>query len=212
MAHTRTLIREHLARELVRRGAWADAVYVGRSTPIDGDSHFPNVCVYTPSERTRGVLSDQVLEQELSLQLEVRARRESDMLQPWRHVDGLPAHPALAADADRSLDDACEALERIVFALYSNCTLTIEGTQIWIDQVAEVNTEINHSADGEVPFTQAQIEFKLIYRSCYPAPDPQACPLEKFFGEIQPVTCNPLASASPMRVSWDNPAGTAGLC
>ncbi|NVM87630.1 hypothetical protein FHT32_001269 [Variovorax sp. SG517] len=189
MTHPRTLIREHMARELVRRGAWADSVFVSRSTPFSDEDHFPNVCVYTDGERTRNALGQQLLEQELALLIEVRIARTPDAHQPWRHVDGLPSHPAQTTAADRELDECCEAIESIVFGQFSNTSVVVEGQKITIDEISEVNTEIARSSEGEVPYVLAQIEFKLVYRACYPVPNVNTCPLEKVLGELRHRVC-----------------------
>ncbi len=189
MTHPRTLIREHMARELVRRGAWADAIFVCRSTPFTDEDHFPNVCVYTDGERTRNTLGQQLLEQELSLLIEIRVARTPDMHQPWRHVDGLPAHPGQTASADRELDECCEVIESIVFSQFSNTSVDVEGQRITTDEISEVNTDIARSAEGDVPYVFAQIEFKLIYRACYPEPEVDTCPLEKVLGEQRHRVC-----------------------
>lgn len=210
MTHPRTLIREHMARELVRRGAWADSVFVSRSTPFSDEDHFPNVCVYTDGERTRNALGQQLLEQELSLLIEIRVARTPDEHQPWRHVDGLPSHPAQTTAADRELDDCCEAIESIVFSQFSNTSVVVEGQEITTDEISEVNTEIARSAEGEVPYVLAQIEFKLIYRACYPVPDVNTCPLEKILGEQRHRVCG--VEGRGIHVTAYTPQPPQGAC
>ena len=83
MTHTRTLVREHLARELVKRGAWKDSIYVDRATPIDDQDNWPNVCIFTQSERTTERKGNGSWMQELSLLIEVRERRQPDMDNAW---------------------------------------------------------------------------------------------------------------------------------
>jgi hypothetical protein len=210
MTHPRTLIREHMARELVRRGAWADAVFVCRSTPFTDEDYFPNVCVYTDGERTRNALGQQLLEQELSLLIEVRVARTPDMHQPWRHVDGLPPQPGQGASADRELDECCEAIESIVFGQFSNTSVDVEGQRITTDEISEVNTDIARSAEGEIPYVFAQIEFKLIYRACYPIPDVASCPLEKVLGELRHRVCR--AEGLGIHVTASTPQPPQSAC
>jgi hypothetical protein len=210
MTHPRTLIREHMARELVRRGAWADAIFVCRSTPFTDEDHFPNVCVYTDGERTRNTLGQQLLEQELSLLIEIRVARTPDMHQPWRHVDGLPAHPGQTASADRELDECCEVIESIVFSQFSNTSVDVEGQRITTDEISEVNTDIARSAECDVPYVFAQIEFKLIYRACYPEPEVDTCPLEKVLGEQRHRVCG--VEGLGIHVTASTPQPPQGAC
>lgn len=188
--HPRQLIREHIARELVRRGAWDSAIFVSRRTPIDQDDHFPNLCIYTPSERTESRTNDDTRKQELQVVVEVRTERVPDMVRPWHRVDGLPAHPALSHPAPATLDEACWALEQVVFSIFGRpARLVLQGTPIDIDGITEVNTDLNGSADGEVPYELAIVEFRVVYWVCVPALEPDACPLTTFYGAIQHVPC-----------------------
>ena len=191
MTHPRQLIREHIARELVRRGAWDRAVFINRRTPIDQEDHFPNLCIYTQSERTSDKLNNDVRKQELALLIEVRTQRAPDMLQPWRHIDGLPAHPAQTTPADATLDDACEAVEQVVFGLFGRPgRIALRGTEIDFEGIEEVNTDISGSADGEVPHELAQLEFRLHYYACTPEPGPDTCPLTRLFGQVIAKVCD----------------------
>ena len=209
MNHPRTLIREHMARTLVRNGAWADAVFVSRTTPISEDDHFPNVCIYTQSERTRETTSAHTARQEVSLLIEVRERRDANMLQPWRHIDGLPNIGAQTSSADRLLDDACLAIENLVFKTFSQRDLVIDGVQIFFHPITEVNTDITQSGDGIVPFCMAQIEFKLTYEACFDLPEVDTCPLLNLLGEIRQTPCSPSdppPQAVPVTVRFAVPA------
>lgn len=182
MTHPRTLIREHAAREIVRRGAYSEAVFVNRVAPFSDEDHFPNVCIYTDNESTAKVVNAQNFDQQLILLFEIRERRSPDMLQPWRAIDGMPAHPAQVTCADRLLDDVCEQIEAVVFAAFNLATFTVEGQKIQTGEITEVNTEISRGGDGDVPYMLAQLEFKLSYQACYPAAPIDTCPLEHFFG------------------------------
>lgn len=188
MTHPRTLVREHLARALVRNGAWADALFINRAAPISDDEHYPNVCIYTQNERTLRMINAHEAEKELDLLIEVRERRR-DMLCPWPAVQGLPSKPATTQHADRLLDDCCEQIEAIVVALFSKSRLVIDGIEIDFQQLGEINTDISQSGEGVVPYTLAQIECKLIYRHCYAPPDPDTCPLGHLLGEIRHTGC-----------------------
>lgn len=188
MTHPRTLVREHLARALVRHGAWEDALFINRAAPISDDEHYPNVCIYTQTERTVRMLNAHEAEKELSLLIEVRERRR-DMLCPWPAVDGLPSKPATTQHADRLLDDCCEQIEAIVVALFSKTRLVIDGIEIDFQQLGEINTDISQSGEGVVPYTLAQIECKLIYRHCYAPLDLDTCPLQALLGVIQHTGC-----------------------
>ena len=190
MTHPRTLIREDLGRELVRRGAWQEAVFVDRATPIEEDDIWPNICVYTQTDRTSEFFSNDARRQELSLLVEVRAKRPNGVQQAAA-IEGMPNHPAQTGKGSRLLDDACEIIERMVFERYNNRTIEIEGYAITFDPITEVNTDLNRNADGEVPHVMAQIEFKLVYTACFPPLPPETCPLEFIWGDINHVTCNP---------------------
>jgi hypothetical protein len=192
MTHTRTLVREHLARELVNRGAWKDSIYVDRATPIEEDDNWPNVCIYTQSERTVESSGNSAWRQELSLLVEVRHRREADMSNAWsRNIPGMPNHGAQTADASRLLDDACKVIEQIVVQTFSRRNVKIEGENIRFEQIASLVTDITRSADGEIPYLLAQIEFKLMYEKCVDPLPLDTCPLEHIFGEQIIKTCNP---------------------
>lgn len=192
ITHTRTLVREYLARQLVKAGAWADAIYVDRATAIDENDTWPNICIYTQNERTKEVLGPNARKQTLSLLIEVRERRTPDMQQHWRrNIEGMPPHPAQTGDASRLLDDVCVVLEQVVFQLFSRKRLLLEGYTLDFDQIEEVNTDLARSAEGEVPHVLAQIEFKLNYAACTERVDLASCPLELLFGEIRFQTCKP---------------------
>lgn len=189
-SHPRTLVREHLARELVNRGAWADAVFVDRATPIEEEEVWPNVCIYTNSDRTSEFLTNDVRKQELSLLVEIREKRPQRHLQQPA-IEGMPFKPAQTGSATRLLDDACSAIEQLVFELFNNTRVTVEGQELLFDPLTEINTDLLRSAEGEVPHVLAQIEFKLIYQACFENPGPSTCALERFFGDIRHKTCNP---------------------
>jgi hypothetical protein len=192
MTHTRTLVREHIARQLVNAGAWADAIYIDRATALSDDENWPNICIYTQTERTKQTLGPNTRKQTLSLLIEVRERRTPDMQQHWRrNVEGMPQHPAQTGDASRKLDDACKVIEDLVIQLFSKKRLVLEGTTLDFDQIDEVNTDLARSAEGEVPHVLAQIEFKLDYAACTDRVDLASCPLELMFGEIRFQTCKP---------------------
>lgn len=190
--HTRTLVREHLARQLVNAGAWDSAIYLDRATALSDDDTWPNICIYTQSERTQQTLGPLNRKQELSLLVEVREKRTPDMVQYWqRNVAGMPQHAAQTGDASRLLDDACNIIEQIVFNLFNRKRLVLENTTLEFDQISEVNTDLARSAEGEVPCVLAQIEFKLVYTACTERIDLASCPLEKIFGEVRFQTCKP---------------------
>jgi hypothetical protein len=189
--HSRTLVREHLGRELVRRGAWQACVWIDRATPIQEEDPWPNVCVYTNTDRTSETFGDDAKKQELSLLVEVRARREPNGQNHGAAIDGMPEHPAQTGKASEILDTACAAIERIVFENFNNRTLLLEGQSLIFDLIAEVNTDLQRNSDGEVPHVMAQIEFKLIYTACFPPLPPETCPLELVLGEILHKTCDP---------------------
>lgn len=211
MTHPRTLVREHIARLLVRNGAWADALFVDRSAPISEDDHFPNVCIYTQSERTLEVPNDHEFKQELNVLIEVREMRRADMAAPWANIEGLPKQPAQAHNASRLLDDACEAIEGLVVAEFSRTRLVIEGVELDFEQINEINTDISHSGEGSVPYALAQIEFKLCYRKCFDAKVLDTCPLEYMLGEMRHTGCTTEGAAVPIQTRHLQPelAGVA---
>jgi hypothetical protein len=188
--HPRQLIREHIARELVRRGAWGDSVFVNRVTNPDEDDPWPHICVYTQSERTADKLNNDTRRQDLQVLIEVRSRREPDMVRPFPRVDGLPNHPTQVHPADQTLDDACLAVEQIVFGLFGRPgNIKLDDQQIDFDGINEINTDISGTAEGLVPHMQAQIEFRFVYWACTPGIEPDTCPLTRFFGEAWPTPC-----------------------
>lgn len=214
MTHPRTLIREDLGRELVRRGAWADAVFVDRATPIEEEDVWPNVCVYTQTDRTSEFLTNAARRQELSLLVEVRAKRPNGVHQAAA-IEGMHHHPAQTGKASRLLDDACEVIEKIVFERYNNRTVELEGQTLIFDPISEINTDLSRNAEGEVPHVMAQIEFKLLYTACFPPLPPQTCPLEFVWGEINHVTCNPADPLNGKRsvgLSAQTPQPELGTC
>lgn len=187
--HPRTLVREHTARLLVRMGAWKDALYVGRTAPIDQDEHFPNVCIFTQNERTLNMNNDLEARQELTLLIEVRMKRTANMQGQWDAIEGLPALPAQSQPADRVLDSACFIIEKIIMAEFSRTRVKLGGEDFDFDQINELNTDLTPMGDGAVPFILAQIEFKLCFNRCFDAKPLDTCPLEYFLGEIQHKTC-----------------------
>ncbi|HYW57681.1 MAG TPA: hypothetical protein VE934_12015 [Polaromonas sp.] len=190
MTHPRTLVREDLGRQLVQRGAWASAVFVDRAAPLEEDGPWPNVCIYTNSDRTLEILTNDVRQQELSVLVEVRAKRDPSALHQTPGIEGMPHHPADTGRATRALDNACETIERIVFERFNNTRLELEGMELDFDPITEINTDLTRSADGEVPHVLAQIEFKVIYKACFAPLGPETCPLEHFFGQIKHLACN----------------------
>lgn len=179
MKHPRTLIRKHLANELVRLGAWGESVFINRVAPIDGDDVFPNICIYTPTERTKQAKSGNSYNQELHLTIDVRSQRP----------DGRSIADAGIGGADEILDDACMVIEQIIISNYSNKTLRVDGYEIRFSDASEINTEITHSGSGDVPHMLATIEFRLIYEACYEPLPVDTCPLALIFGEIKHMAC-----------------------
>lgn len=196
--HPRTLVREHAARLLVRMGAWDRALFVGRTAPFDQDDHFPNVCIFTQSERTLTKNNQHEAKQELSLLIEVRMKRVANMSAPWPHIQGLPNHPAQSQNADRDLDSACLIIENLIMAEFSHTRLTLGGEIFDFEEINEINTDISGSGEGAVPFVLAQVEFKLVYNHCYQAKVPQTCPLEYLLGEMRHKACADTGEAVPV--------------
>ncbi len=190
--HSRTLITEHLAREIIRRGAWAEAVFIDRATAISSEETvFPNICIYANRERTQSGSGDEIKTQELTLSIEIRAKREPNMLNPWPAPEGLPRVSNQSFPANRILNTACRLVERIVFATFNRQQIVFdEGVQINFRQVAEINTEITHNAEGEVPFMLATLDFVLVYDMCYPFAEVVICDLTQIFGETTLSVCN----------------------
>lgn len=185
MTHPRTLVREHVARLLVRNGAWDEAIFVDRVSPIQEDDPFPNVCIYTQSERTVLMNTQHSAQQELTLLIEVREKRHPDMAMPWAHIEGLPNLPGQSHNMGRLLDDACEQIEALVMAEFSRTRLELDGESFDFDQVNEINTDISPSGEGSVPMILAQIEFKLVYSRCFEVTEPTICPLEYTLGAMR---------------------------
>jgi hypothetical protein len=204
--HPRTLVREHAARLLVRMGAWDQALYVGRTAPIDQDEHFPNVCIFTQNERTLTMNNQHEAKQELSLLVEVRMKRMANMAAPWSHIEGLPNLPAQTQDADGVLDSACLIIENIIMAEFSHTRLTLGGERFDFEQVNEINTDLTPSGEGAVPFILAQIEFKLVYNHCYPAKVPETCPLEYALGVMRHKDCGDTGEPVPVQTRTLQPA------
>lgn len=207
MTHPRTLIRKHLAKTLVQAGAWGDAVFVNRVAPISDDEVFPNICIYTQNERTLNPTHQHELRQELSLLVEVREKRRTDLPQSWAYGGAAYEAPAAMRGADDLLDSACDAIESVVMSEFSQTRLTIDGEILDLEEVSEINTEISQSADGIVPFTLAQIEFKVVYKRCFERLDLTLCPLEYFLGEIRHTGCsNEPGSIVPVQLRSLQPA------
>jgi hypothetical protein len=205
MTHTRTLIREHLARELVRRGAWADAVFVDPATAIADDEHFPNICIFTQSERTTDRMGNNAWGQELSLLIEVRAKRPSDMDVPWSdNIAGTPNHPGQTGNTSRVLDDACEEIEKIIISTFHRRKVKAEGQTLSFEAVSGISTDITRDANSEHLYVMAQIEFKLNYQHCIDPLPPESCPLEHIFGQQIVKTCDP---ADPLNGTATMPSG-----
>jgi hypothetical protein len=205
MTHTRTLVREHIARELVNRGAWDRAVFVDPATAIDDDEHFPNICIYTQSERTTDRMGNNAWGQELSLLIEVRAKRPTDMNMPWSdNIAGMPNHPGQTGNTSRVLDDACAAIEQIIIATFHRRNVKVEGQTLSFEAVSGINTDITRDAGSKHLYVLAQIEFKLNYQRCIDPLPPESCPLEHIFGEQIIKTCNP---ADPLNGTATMPSG-----
>jgi hypothetical protein len=187
MMHPRTIIRDHIARELIRNGAWGDAVFVSRFTAIDEECHFPNVCIYTPAERTITEADTQRLNerrQELTLQIEVRVKRKPDMSQVWRHSAGMPNAANQSQPADHELDQACLAIENLIFDMFDSRNVTDGDQCLRVDVVSEISTQIAGDEAGNVPFMLAIVEFKLEYTRGFLRNAPELCDLSKIMGNI----------------------------
>jgi hypothetical protein len=205
MTHTRTLVREHIARELVNRGAWDKAVFVDPATAIDDDEHFPNICIYTQSERTTDRMGNNAWGQELSLLIEVRAKRPTDLNMPWSdNTAGMPNHSGQTGNTSRVLDDACAAIEQIIIATFHRRNVKVEGQTLSFEAVSGINTDITRDASSKHLYVLAQIEFKLNYQRCIDPLPPDTCPLEHIFGEQMFKTCNP---ADPLNGTAAMPSG-----
>jgi hypothetical protein len=189
--HHRTLITEHVARQLIRRGAWEDAIFVDRATAIGEDALFPNICIYANRERTQSESGDESKIQELTLLIEIRAKRPPDMKASWPAPDQLPSVANQSFPANRILNNACKLVEQIVFTTFNRQRINFSsGDQIDFRQIVEINTEITHNAEGEVPYMLASIDFVLVFEVCYPFADVRTCDLTHIFGESTLRVCN----------------------
>ena len=56
----------------------------------------------------------------------------------------------------------------------------------------------------------AQVEFKLVYRACYPVPDVNTCPLEKVLGELRHRVCG--AEGQGIHANAYTPQPPQGAC
>jgi hypothetical protein len=183
------LVGEHVARLLVRNGAWQGAVFLGREAPVEDEEIFPNICVYVNDERTRDKSGDMQFTQELRLKIEVRERRQDTIDNDFPAPDGLPNHPALGHPAERRLGQATRVIKDLLIAEFSDRSLDLEGEPAKFDPILECNTEIARSVAGEVPHIMASIDLVLSMKVCYERAALETCPLTGIFGQINYTVC-----------------------
>lgn len=188
--HPRTIIREAIALELYARGFVADHVYVTRTAELQRQ-HLPAICIYTKAERTDEAYADDTFNQSLDILIEVYVERKSDTCIPFKKIEGMPNNPAQTNNADRILDDLCFEIENVVFNMMFRSSVTNEIGCVYAKQIMAINTEIDHSPDGAVPFVKASMTMTLAYQRSPDLEDVETCPFEKFKFDILNVTCDP---------------------
>ena len=191
--HPRTIIRHRAGFALVGTiPALADRVYLSRSTAING-SMMPCVCIYTKNERTVDRKSNHVRLQEVDLTVEIFTRREADSL-PWKKLPWLPNAAGQTFDADDDLDDACEAIEAILYDLFSGRNVVSVGVVpeecVFTEAVSEITTDIDYAEQGEVPYAKATLKMSIQYGHDF-AVDPVTCEFFGVLGNMDIVECQP---------------------
>lgn len=191
--HPRTIIRHRAGYALLGAiPALADRVYLSRSTAVNG-SMMPCVCIYTKNERTIDRKSNHVRLQEVDLVVEVFTRREADS-GPWKKLPWMPNAGGQTFDADDVLDEACQAIEVILYDLFSGRNVLSVGVDpeicIFTESVAEISTDIEYSEQGEVPYAKATLKMSIQYGHDF-AVDPQTCEFFGALGLFDLVECQP---------------------
>lgn len=169
--HQRTVIREAAAKWLYDdpriKAIVGDNVFVSRKNAISSDQELPCICVDTPREETEKKKSESTSYQDLTLTVDIYVKRSPDMHNPWRVIDGMPNNPNTAHFADRLRDELALYAEEILLQkfLYTDIFFIENGEQdcVSVNQYASVNTDIEHSSDGQLPYTYAGITFSLQY-------------------------------------------------
>jgi len=190
VAHPRRIIREAIALELYAKGFVDGHIYVTRTAELQ-EHQLPAICIYTKSERTREGLTDDTFNQDLDLLIEVYVARTSDMCIPFQKIEGMPNSPAQTNNADIVLDDLCFEIENVVFNRLFRSQIETDADCIYTNQITAINTEIDHSPDGAVPFVKASMTMTISYQRSPSLEDVETCPFEKFKFDILSVTCDP---------------------
>lgn len=196
MTHPRMVIREATA-VLLRNDAWVSSavsnrIYCSRVAPLNNETEFPSINVRTVDERTTQKVSEDTFEQELDVHIDIFARRVPDMVNRYKQVEGLDNRPRQTQDVDQFLDDVCEKIEILLFGSlfrYQIQYLTDDGTRcLLVNDITELNTDFEFSADGQVPYGRATIRFTLKYNRRFDA-DLDSCIFDNFTIDFRHRTC-----------------------
>jgi hypothetical protein len=191
--HPRTIIRHRAGYAILGSiPSLADRVYLSRSTAVNA-SMMPCVCIYTKNERTVDSKSKHVRMQEVDLAVEIFTRREADS-GPWKKLPWMPNAGGQTFDADDVLDEACKAIEVILYDLFSGRNVLSVGITpeicIFTESVAEISTEIKYSEQGETPYAEATMMMRIQYQNDF-AVDSQTCEFLGALGHFDLVECQP---------------------
>lgn len=188
MMHPRTIIRNAIGAALVENnGAYKSRVYLQRDAKLDSNS-LPAICVFTHDERTKEQKNTGVYYQELSCEIQIYVKRIADQLNPHESRLGAPSQAVQFASTADALDDICVDVENTIVSLVSKM-VTYLGESVCIENVPDINTKLDQSADGDTPHLFASITFNLEYTRNMNV-EKTYCGLENYLSNITVKGCN----------------------
>ena len=186
MLAPRTIIRHSIAAELINFGLQGDAVFVTRTAQFGDGDPYPNLAIYTLRESSKDRKGTGNGEQEITLTIEARVRREADRPSEAQAPQGQPSQDGIAYPADVDLDTLCSAVEAVVVQWAKRKTITSpEGDKLRILGLNSVNTEIDVFGQSELPYLLAVMSFELGYEPCYEDEQREFCRLKEAIGSIK---------------------------
>jgi hypothetical protein len=191
--HPRTIIRHRAGYEILQRIASLEGrVYLSRATAINGPM-MPCVSIYTKNERTIEKKSNHVRLQEVELCVEIFTLRAADSA-AWKKLSWQTNAAGQTFDADDTLDEACEAIELILYDLFSGRNVKSIGVTpeicIFTEAVPEITTDIEYAGQGETPYAKATLLMRIQYNRDF-AVTPPTCEFLGALGNFDLVECQP---------------------
>jgi hypothetical protein len=162
--HPRSIIRNALALKLINRSdEYKHRVFIQRAVKLDSVSDLPCVSIYTNDDQHNDNLNFGTFKRRLNLQIEIYNRRAPDAIQLQQSVAGMPKQPVNYSVLAQDLDSICLDVERLLIEFIKAGEIKYNNQSVYVEPTVEINTEIQQSESGDVPFSMAILTVIVYY-------------------------------------------------